>query len=80
MRPIEITRQEAEDLVDLLEGRGGADRLSLAAELRKQWGMVARNDDTTFADAYEWLRRQPGVSRDFAHVPIESLAALLRGG
>ena len=45
MRPIDLTRQEAEDLVDLLEANdaGRPDRSELAAEIRKRWGMVERD-------------------------------------
>ena len=32
-----------------------------------------------FQDVYEWADAQPGISRDFVAVPIESLAELLRG-
>lgn len=47
MRAIELTRQEAEDLVDLLEWNdmGRPDRTELAAEIRKRWGMVSRDQE-----------------------------------
>jgi len=45
MRPLEITRQEAEDLVDLLEANdaGNPSRSELARDLREKYGMVPRD-------------------------------------
>lgn len=42
MRQLDITRQEAEDLVDLLEenSSGRQDRFAMADDIRREWGMA----------------------------------------
>lgn len=45
MRSIELTRQEAEDLVGLLELMPRPDRLKLAASIREKFGMSSREMD-----------------------------------
>lgn len=48
MRPLEITRAEAEDLVDLLEkhSAGRPDRFALADDIRRTWGMAPSKRST----------------------------------
>lgn len=52
MRPLEITRREAEDLVDLLEANdaGNPSRSELARDLREKYGMVPRELDARKAE------------------------------
>lgn len=47
-RPLELTRSEAEGLVDLIEEHGGVMLQDIAVGLREQWGMVTREAEEAF--------------------------------
>jgi hypothetical protein len=44
MRPIQLTRAEAENIVDLLEQQNIPQFVDTADELRQQWGMCSREE------------------------------------
>lgn len=65
MRAIQLTRQEAEDLVDLLELMPRPDRLELAASIREAFGMSRRDVD---------------VGRPPTHAEVERAVRVILGG